>query len=95
MTDQLKRLKAALSDRYVIERELGAGELIWAENWFDELEGEGGEMSRPRMGARPRMGLRTPRLRRIPSGTDGVQELHLVVLLVIPIRARDTLCALY
>ena len=25
MTDQLERLKAALSDRYVIERELGAG----------------------------------------------------------------------
>ena len=29
-----------------------------------------------------------------PSGTDGVQELHLVELLVVPIRARDTLCAL-
>lgn len=28
MTDQLERLKAALSDRYVIEREIGTGGMV-------------------------------------------------------------------
>ncbi len=33
----MQRLAAALSDRYTIERELGAGETIVVLNLFDEL----------------------------------------------------------
>ncbi len=48
MSDQLERLKAAVSpddQRFVMFQEIrsGTGELIWVENWFEQMEEKVGD----------------------------------------------------